>query len=127
MSPVHLERIESAVRTVIAFNEAFNRHDVPAMLQLTSEDCVFESPSPAPDGIPYKGHQAIMQYWQDFFIRFPQAHRQIEQSLGFGLHCIMLWRQDSASPDGTKTHLRGVDIFRVQNNLIYQDLSYIKE
>ncbi len=28
-----LEKIETAMRVVLAFNEALNRHDVPAMMQ----------------------------------------------------------------------------------------------
>ena len=43
------------MRVVLEFNEAFNRHDVAGMMQLMSEDCVFENTSPAPDGTVYTG------------------------------------------------------------------------
>ncbi len=32
------------------FNAAFNRHDVPAMMALMTDDCVFDSTRPPPDG-----------------------------------------------------------------------------
>ena len=54
MSPVRMSKLESGVRTVLAFNEAFNRHDVAGMMSLMSEDCIFENTSPAPDGTAYK-------------------------------------------------------------------------
>jgi ketosteroid isomerase-like protein len=47
MSPIRMARLESGVRAVIDFNEAFNRHDVAGMMQLMTEDCVFENTSPA--------------------------------------------------------------------------------
>jgi ketosteroid isomerase-like protein len=38
-----MSKIESAIRVVLEFNEAFNRHDVVGMMRLMSEDCVLES------------------------------------------------------------------------------------
>ena len=55
MSPIRMQRVESGVRVVIAFNEAFNRHDLPAMLQLLSDDCVFEETQPRPRWHPVHG------------------------------------------------------------------------
>jgi hypothetical protein len=40
MSPIRMARLESGVRVVLAFNEAFNRHDVAGMMRLMSDDCV---------------------------------------------------------------------------------------
>ncbi|MGD0708552.1 MAG: nuclear transport factor 2 family protein [Anaerolineaceae bacterium] len=50
MSPTRMAKFESAIRTVLDFNEAFNRRDVPGMMQLMSDDCRFENTTPAPDG-----------------------------------------------------------------------------
>ena len=46
MSPIRMSKLESAVRVVLEFNEAFNRHDVAGMMQLMSDDCVFEETFP---------------------------------------------------------------------------------
>ena len=53
MSPIRMSRVESAIRVVLAFNESFNRHDVAGMLKLMSDDCIFESTAPGPDGAVY--------------------------------------------------------------------------
>lgn len=55
MSSIRMSRIEEAIRIVIGFNEAFNDHNVAEMMQLMSEDCVFENTHPAPDGTAYSG------------------------------------------------------------------------
>lgn len=126
MSPIRMERIETAMRVVLAFNEAFNRHDVAGMMQLMSDDCVFESTDPAPDGATYKGKLEVSQYWQEFFHQSPQAHIVIEEIFGFGKRCIMRWRYDWVDAAGNKGHVRGVDLFEVKDGLINQKLSYVK-
>jgi predicted SnoaL-like aldol condensation-catalyzing enzyme len=121
-----MEKIESGMRLVIAFNEAFNRHDLAGMMQLTSDDCVFEDTAPAPDGTLYTGKAAIAEYWQGFFTASPQAHIKVEEMLGVGIRCIMRWRYDWVDAAGNPGHVRGMDMFRVQNGLITEKLSYVK-
>ena len=126
MSPSRLSKFESAVRVVLAFNEAFNRHDVAAMMQLMSDDCIFENTAPAPDGTVYAGKEAVTQFWQDFFSKSPQARIEIEEVFGFGERCVMRWRYTWVDEVGGKGHVRGVDIFRVRNGLICEKFSYVK-
>lgn len=126
MSPIRMSRLESGMRTVIEFNEAFNRHDVPSMMQLMSDDCVFENTDPAPDGEVFTGKAAITQFWQGFFRQSSHAHIEIEEIFGLGARCIMRWRYGWTDPTGQQGHVRGVDIFRVENGLIREKLSYVK-
>jgi ketosteroid isomerase-like protein len=126
MSPTRLAKIETALRTVLAFNEAFNRHDVPAMMALMSEDCVFENTAPAPDGTVYTGKSAVTQFWQDFFRASPHAHIAIEEVFGLGNRCIMRWNYSWVDSEGNKGHVRGVDIFTVRDGFIREKLSYVK-
>lgn len=126
MSPIRMSRLESGLRVVLEFNEAFNRHDVAAMMQLMSDDCVFENTSPAPDGAVYRGKDAITQFWQGFFRESPQAHIDVEDISGLGIRCIMRWRYEWVDAAGQTGHIRGVDLFQVKNGLISEKLSYVK-
>jgi ketosteroid isomerase-like protein len=126
MTPIRMEKIESASRIVMSFIEAFNRHDIPAIMHFISQDCLFEDSSPAPDGTALTGKPAIGQYYQTFFARFPQAHLKAEELLGYGIRCILRWRLDWTDPSGNPAHLRGIDLFRVQQDLIGEKLSYVK-
>jgi predicted SnoaL-like aldol condensation-catalyzing enzyme len=121
-----MEKIESSMRIVLEFNEAFNRHDVPGMMRLMSDDCVFENTDPSPDGTLYSGKEAVTQFWQDFFEESPQANIKIEEIFGLGNHCIMRWRYSWMDAAGTEGHVRGVDIFQVKEGLISEKLSYVK-
>ncbi len=126
MSPTRLARLESAMRVVLAFNEAFNRHDVAAMMQLVSDDCSFENSGPAPDGTVFSGKEAATQFWQNSFRQSPHARIEVEEVFGLGERCIMRWRYNWMDMGGEKGHIRGVDLFRVRNGLICEKLSYIK-
>ncbi|MBE2200594.1 MAG: nuclear transport factor 2 family protein [Anaerolinea sp.] len=126
MIVMKMSRLEAAVRIVLAFNEAFNRHDVAGMMQLMSDDCLFENTYPAPDGAVYAGKEANTQFWQAFFRDSPHAHIEIEEIFGLGMRCVMRWRYDWVDGAGKKGHVRGVDIFQVKNGVIYEKLSYVK-
>jgi predicted SnoaL-like aldol condensation-catalyzing enzyme len=126
MSPVRLSRIEAALCVVLDFNAAFNRHDVAGMMQLMSDDCVFENTYPAPDGAIYSGKASVTQFWQDFFRQSPQAHIDIEEIFGLGQRCVMRWRYIWVDATGKEGYVRGVDIFQVKQGLITEKLSYVK-
>jgi hypothetical protein len=126
MSPIRMSRLESGVRAVIAFNDAFNQHDVAGMMALMSDECVFENTDPAPDGTAFTGKEAVTHFWHDFFRESPQAHIEIEEIFGLGMHCVMRWRYSWVDVTGNSGHVRGVDIFEVENGLITKKLSYVK-
>ena len=121
-----MSKLESATRLVLAFNEAFNRHDVAGMMGLMSDDCIFEHTGPAPDGALYSGKGAVTQFWKDFFHESPHAHIEIEEIFGLGMRCVMRWRYDWVDTAGKKGHVRGVDIFQVRDGFICEKLSYVK-
>jgi predicted SnoaL-like aldol condensation-catalyzing enzyme len=121
-----MSKIESGMRIVLEFNEAFNRHDVAGMMKLMTDDCIFENTDPAPDGTLYSGKEAVTQFWQDFFRESPNAHIEIEEIFGMGLHCIMRWKYTWVDSVGQQGHVRGVDVFKLRENLISEKLSYVK-
>ena len=126
MSPTRLSRVEAALRTILDFNAACNRHDIPGMMQLLSDTCIYENYTPAPNGAVYSGREAITEFWQDFFNQSPKAHMHIEDAFGLGNHCIMRWRYEWEDATGKSNHLRGVDIFLVSSGLISEHRSYVK-
>ena len=126
MSPIRMSKLEAGVRLVIAFNDAFNRHDVAGMMQFMSDDCIFENTDPAPDGTVYAGKEVVTQFWQSFFRESPKAHIEIEEIFGFGLRCVMRWQYQWTDEAGAQGHVRGVDIFKIKDGLICEKLSYVK-
>ena len=126
MSPIRMSKLESAMRAVLAFKEAFNRHDVPGIMELMSDDPILESANPVPDGAVYTGEAEVSAYWQDFFSASPDARIEIEDIYGIGERCIMRWNYTWLDASGEQKHIRGVDIFRVRDDFICEQLSYTK-
>ena len=60
-------RLDDAATVVRRFSAAWHDHDLAAALALTSDDCVFEATSPAPDGQRHVGHAAIGIAWKPIF------------------------------------------------------------
>uniref|UniRef100_A0A7C1FM36 Nuclear transport factor 2 family protein n=1 Tax=Caldilinea aerophila TaxID=133453 RepID=A0A7C1FM36_9CHLR len=126
MSPMRMSKVEEAMRAVLAFNNALNRHDVEGMMRLMSEDCIFENTCPPPDGTVYSGKEEVTQFWQTFFQQSPLAHIEIEEIFSAGTRCIMRWRYTWVDAAGQEGHVRGVDLYRIKGALICEKLSYVK-
>jgi ketosteroid isomerase-like protein len=126
MSPLRLAKVESAIRVVLEFKECFSRHDVDGMMDLMSDDPVFESMAPNPEGTLYTGKEAIKGYWKEFFLGSPNARIEVEEVFSSATRCVVRWRYLRGDAHGSAGGLRGVDVFKVLDNRICEQLSYVK-
>ncbi len=126
MSPVHLDKLESAIRLAAAYNEAFNRKDPESVGSLLDENCVFEEPGPAPEGTVYRGKDAVLGFLTDYLNNHIDVKREPEEVIGYGKRCIFRWKLNWKKEDGIIMQIRGVDIFLEKNGLIAEKLTYIK-
>jgi len=111
--------------TVTRFNEAFNRHDVDGVMALMTNDCVFDSTRPPPDGERLVGQAKVRAFWEEFFCRSPQARFETEEIFAAGDRCVVRWAYHWIK-DGKPGHVRGVDLFRVRDGRVAEKLSYVK-
>lgn len=107
------------------FNDAFNRHDVDAIMRCMTADCVFENTRPAPDGTRVVGQAAVRAFWEEFFTRSPQARFEAEDTFAAGDRCVVQWTYHWVR-DGGAGHVRGVDVFRVRDGKVAEKMSYVK-
>jgi len=63
--------------------------------------------------------------WEAFFARSLQAHFDTEEIFAAGDRCVVRWVY-SWVKEGKPGHVRGVDVFRVQDGLVVEKLSYVK-
>src|SRR5687768_11223428 len=110
---------EPTEEVIRRFNEAFNAHDVDAVMALMTEDCRFENTSPAPDGERYEGQAAVRAFWERLFAGAPGAHFEEEEVVAMGDRCVVRWRYDWGAG-----HVRGIDLFRVRDGKVAEKLSY---
>lgn len=120
------QQTKETLETIDRFNDAFNRHDVDAIMAAMSEDCVFENTSPAPDGEKYVGQAAVRAFWDSFFSSSPHAQFETEDIFACGDRCTVRWRYQWIDQNGVAGHVRGVDVFRVQAGKVAEKFSYVK-
>lgn len=123
-----LKEQDASAETIAAierFNEAFNRHDVDAVMAAMTEDCIFENTNPVPDGKRYSGAAEVRAYWERFFTNNPDAKFEAEEIFAAGDRCVVRWIYRKTK-DGQPWHLRGVDIFKVRNGKVAEKFSYVK-
>ena len=112
---------EGDVRGVVErFNRAWNAHDLAAALAIVSDDCIFESTSPPPDGIRSVGRQAVGDAWRPIFDDVASGFTT-EDTIVAGPQLVQRWRYDW---DGG--HVRGVDVITVRDGLVVEKLAYVK-
>jgi ketosteroid isomerase-like protein len=107
------------------FNDAFNRHDVDAVMELMTDDCVFENTSP-PHGQRYEGAAQVRAAWEEFFAASPDAHFEGEDVIVAGDRCVVQWHYTWTNDDGSAGSIRGVDVVRVRDGKVAEKFAYVK-
>ena len=111
---------EDPAETVRKFDAAFNRHDLIALADLITDDCVFESTEP-PDGQRVVGRTAVLEAWGKVMADATDVHFEVEEMITSGERVVVLWRYSWA--DG---HVRGVDVMRVRDGRVAESFAYVK-
>jgi uncharacterized protein (TIGR03086 family) len=107
--------------TVMRFNDAFNRHDVDTVMTLMTDDCVFDTTQPAPDGRRFTGQQEVRAEWERLFTAAPTARFDAEEIVTAGDRAVVRWTYDFGHG-----HVRGVDVLQVRDGRVAEKLSYVK-
>jgi len=108
------------LQVVERFGNAWAAHDLEACLALVTDDCIFDSTGPAPDGVEHSGRESIRTAWRPIFDD-QSARFEAEDCFAAGDRVVQLWRYDF---DGG--HVRGVDVFRVRDGKVAEKRSYVK-
>lgn len=111
-----------------AFAEAYNRHDIEALLALMTEDGVFDMASgPEACGQRHQGREALRSslawawhHWPD--ARWEEAVHVVSGDRGFSE-----WVFRGTDAEGRLTEVRGVDLFELRDGLIARKDSYRKQ
>ncbi len=110
-----------------SFVDAFNAHNVEAIMSHMTSDCVFEaSAGPDYDGEKFTGQEEVKKAFEDVFAAFPDAHWGNSQHFISGNRGFSEWTFTGTKPDGTKIEVTGCDIFTFKNGKIAIKNSYRK-
>jgi steroid delta-isomerase-like uncharacterized protein len=115
------------VEDLQAFADAWNRHDVDALMTFMTQDCVFESSAGADVcGTRYVGREAVRAGFSEVWKTFPDAHWGNAKHFVVGDRGVSEWIFTGTGTDGTRVEVHGCDLFTFRDGKIALKNSYRK-
>lgn len=113
--------------TLAAFSEAWNRHDLDALMSFMSDDCVFETAA-GPDacGTRHVGPAAVRLAFAGAWAQLPDAHWANGRHFVSGDFGVSQWLFTGTAADGSRVEVEGVDLFRFRDGKIQLKNAYRK-
>lgn len=118
---------EVTTEVLQAFADAWNRHDVEAIMSFMTDDCVFES-SAGPDvcGTRYVGHEAVRAGFAEVWATFPDAQWRNARHFAWGDRALSEWTFTGTHANGTRVEVHGCDLFTCRDGKIALKNAYRK-
>jgi steroid delta-isomerase-like uncharacterized protein len=109
------------------FADAWNRHDLDALMSLMADDCVFEaSAGPEVNGQRSEGKEAVRAAYGAVFETFPDAYWGHARHFIAGHRGVSEWTFTGSRMDGTRVEVTGCDLFTFRDGKIAIKNSYRK-
>lgn len=110
-----------------SFADAFNAHDLEAIMSHMTDDCVFEaSAGPDSDGEKFSGQEDVKKAFGKVFTTFPDAHWGNAEHFISGARGFSEWIFTGTKSDGTRVEVTGCDLFTFRDGKIAIKNSYRK-
>ncbi|CAG1016486.1 taurine dehydrogenase small subunit [Burkholderiaceae bacterium] len=118
---------EVTIEALQAFADAWNRHDIDALMSFMSDDCLFEaSGGPEICGTRYAGREAVRAGFAEVWATFPDAHWADARHFVHGDRGVSEWTFTGTRADGTRVEVHGCDLFSFRDGKIALKNSYRK-
>ena len=109
------------------FAEAWNRHDLDALMSMMADDGVFEaSAGPEVNGERSEGRTAVRNAFAAVFAAFPDAHWGGARHFIAGDRGVSEWTFTGTARDGRRVEVDGCDLFTFRNGKIAVKASFMK-
>ena len=115
------------VETMAQVLDAFNRHDLDAIMAYFAEDAVLEMPrGPEPWGARCVGKGAVREGLAGRFAGIPDVHYSEDRHIVCGDRGVSEWLLTGTSVAGERIAVRGCDLWEFREGLITRKDSYWK-
>ncbi len=114
--------------TVAAIVEAFNRHDVDAIMSYFADDAVWVmARGPHPWGREFVGAQAVREALAERFASIPDAHWEDGGNWVLGEIGVSEWTLTGTTATGEKLELQGCDLWKFRDGKVTRKDTYWKQ
>jgi steroid delta-isomerase-like uncharacterized protein len=109
------------------FADAWNRHDLDALMSMMTDDCVFQASAGADvDGQRSEGKHAVRAAYSAVFETFPDAQWENARHFIAGNRGVSEWTFTGTHRDGRRVAVNGCDLFTLRDGKIAIKNSYRK-
>ena len=113
--------------TLKSFLEAFNRHDLDAIMEYFADDCVLYLPRGAePRGARFEGKAAVRRGLATRFEGLPDVHYGDDRHWVCGDLGVSEWTVTGTTRSGARVKARGVDLLEFRQGKITRKDSFWK-
>ena len=107
------------VATLAAFSDAWNRHDVEALMSFMHDDCVFETAAGSEAcGARHVGRDAVRKAFAAAWANVPDAQWRNGRHVVHGDFGVSQWTFTGTAADGSRIETDGVDVFTFKDGRI---------
>ena len=118
---------EVTIEVLQAFADAWNRHDIDALMSFMIDDCVFEaSGGPEICGTRHVGRDAVRAAYAEVWSTFPDAHWGNARHFVQGDRGVSEWTFTGTRTDAGRVEVNGCDLFTFRGGKIAVKNSYRK-
>ena len=116
-----------ATSVLQGFLDAFNAHDVDAIMSFFAEDCILDMPrGPAPGGTRLVGKAQVRKGIESRLDGIPDVHYGDDSHWVCGNRGVSEWTLTGTTTAGVYVHVRGCDLWEFRDNKIVRKDSFWK-
>ncbi len=115
------------VETLKQILNAFNRHDLDAIMEFFSDDCSFDFPrGPEPWGQRFVGKEQVREALAGRFKGIPDVHYGDDRHWVAADMGVSEWTLTGTTTSGVSLNIRGCDLWEFRNGKVARKNSYWK-
>lgn len=117
----------ASVETLKAIAQAFNAHDLDAIMECFADDCSLDMPrGPEPWGQRFVGKAAVRERLATRFKGLPDVHYSDDRHWVSGDRGVSEWLLTGTTPEGRRVRVRGCDHGEFRGGMVVRKDSYWK-
>ena len=123
----YLQKMTVTVETLKQILDAFNRHDLDAIMEFFSDDCSFDFPRGSePWGQRFIGKKQVREALAGRFKGIPDVHYGDDRHWVAGNMGVSEWTLTGTTTSGVRLEVRGCDLWEFRNGKVIRKDSYWK-